>query len=69
MDIDEGRPVRLAATLLLLLVLVIMAAGSALTVHLGKRALRRRWQRRQWDELVAHHRELDRALDKIWPPG
>jgi hypothetical protein len=30
------------------------------------RALRRRAQRRMWDDLVARHQELDHELDEIW---
>jgi hypothetical protein len=51
-------------------VLVFMACAVVTGCVLGGRgclrALRRRRQRLQWENLVARHQELDRELEKIW---
>lgn len=55
------------AGILVLLVSIVIAVGSGFGGYACLRALRRRNERRRWDDLVARHRELDRELDKIWP--
>jgi hypothetical protein len=49
-----------------LVIAVVMAAGSFLTARLCIHALRRSCERRAWNDLAARHRELDRELTRIW---
>lgn len=57
---------RVAATLIIVLAACVLMAGSVLAVRWCLRALRRRRERRTWDELVIRHRNLDRELERIW---
>jgi hypothetical protein len=59
--------VQLVAGLLVLLISLAIAAAIVFCVYVCMCALRRRHDRRMWDDLVARHRELDRELDNIWP--
>lgn len=51
---------------ILLLVFAIVVTGFVLLARLCLRAVRRRRERLQWDDLVARHHKLDRALENIW---
>jgi hypothetical protein len=57
----------LVAGIVLLLIDIVLAVVSVLGARACLRAIRRRNERRMWDDLVARHQELDRELDKIWP--
>ena len=57
---------RVAAALIIVLVSCALAVGSVLAARWCLRALRRRRERRTWDELVIRHRNLDRELERIW---
>lgn len=56
----------MAAALIIVLAACVLATGSVLTVRWCLRTLRRRRERRTWDELVIRHRNLDRELERIW---
>jgi hypothetical protein len=55
-----------AAALVIGLAACALAAGGVFTARWCLRALRRRRERRTWDELVIRHRSLDRELERIW---
>lgn len=63
---DAARGVIWLAAGIVLLVSAIIVAGWVLLVRLCLRALRRRLERLQWDDLVARHQELDSELENIW---
>lgn len=63
---QKGGMRRVTATLIIALAACVLAVGSVLAVRWYLRALRRRRERRTWDELVVRHRNLDRELDRIW---
>jgi hypothetical protein len=56
----------LMAGALVLLIAAIMAVGGIIVARWILHALRRRYERRTWDDLVARYRELDEKLDEIW---
>lgn len=45
---------------------IVMVAAGVLAARWCMRLLRRRLQRRDWDDLIARHRDLDRELTRIW---
>jgi hypothetical protein len=57
----------LLAGIVLLLIDIVIAVAAVLGARACLRAVRRRYEQRMWNDLVARHRELDRELDKIWP--
>lgn len=57
----------MVAGILVLLAGLAIVAGIGFCGYVCLRALRRRHERRMWDDLVARHRDLDRELDNIWP--
>lgn len=61
----EGVVWLLAAWLLVFVIAVVMA-GCVLIACGCLDAARLHRERLQWEDLVAHHQELDRELEKIW---
>jgi hypothetical protein len=50
----------------LLVAFAAVVTGCVLVTGACLRSLRRRQERRQWNDLVARHQELDRELENIW---
>ena len=54
------------AAAVLLVAFVTVVTGCVLVTGACLRVMRRRQERRKWDDLVARHQELDRELEDIW---
>lgn len=54
------------AGVLVLLIAAVMAVCFIVAARRVLYALRRRHDRRMWDDLVSRYQELDRELDEVW---
>jgi hypothetical protein len=56
----------LLAAGVVVVIVAVMAVGTVLAARCCLRFLRRHQDRRDWADLVARHRDLDRELTKTW---
>lgn len=54
------------AAAVLLFAFAAVVTGCVLVTGVCLRVIRSRQERRQWNDLVTRHQELDRELENIW---